>query len=135
MGFGKKLVSLNTTSSSQVQQSKVHVSTGGFNTHNIPTLTSPPPITHGEVQELNALSHDTQKSYYGKEVNRFGLVKPSVPTGSEYPNLEVSKLVVEKMWQNVCQKELHAFFTQDKLQELVNKACKHDYRALMKIWD
>lgn len=135
MGFGKKLVSLNTASSSQAQQSKVPVSAGGFNTQNIPTLPPPPPITHGELQELNTLSYDTQKSYYGKEVNRFSLVKPSVPTGSEYPNLEVSKLVVEKMWQNVCQKELHAFFTQEKLQDLVNKACKHDYRALMKIWE
>ena len=35
------------------------------------------------------------------------------------------------MWRIVCLRKLFAFYTQDSLNSLVRRACKHDYKALM----
>lgn len=135
MGLGKKLASTNATTDAQLQHSKTHVSEGGYNASNIPVLPTAPAMTPGDLLEVSKLSSEARQDYRGKEVNSFGLVKPSVPTGSEYPNPDISALVVEKMWRIVCQKKLHAFYTQGQLQEYVNRACKHDYRILMRVWE
>lgn len=64
---------------------------------------------------------------------QWGLLR--TPNGPEYPNYEISALVVEKMWRIVCLKELQSFYTQQQLQTLVDRACKHDYRTLMNTWE
>jgi len=38
------------------------------------------------------------------------------------------------MWRIVCLKGLYPFYTQEQLQILVNKACKHDYIVLQSQW-
>jgi hypothetical protein len=135
MGLGKKLGQLNTTTNSQLETAKVPVSEGGYNPSNIPTLRTAPAITYSEVKTIQTLSAEARTEYTGREVNRYGLVKPRTPDGSAFPNRDVSQLVVDKMWRIICINELHAFYTQDQLQTLVDRACKHDYRTLQLIWE
>lgn len=135
MGLGKKLGQLNTTTNSQLETAKVPVSEGGYNASNVPTLRPASAITHSEVTTIQTLSAEARTEYTGREMNRYGLVKPRTPDGSAFPNRDVSQLVVDKMWRIVCINELHAFYTQDQLQTLVDRACKHDYRTLQMIWE
>lgn len=109
MGLGKKLASTNATTDAQLQHSKTHVAEGGYNASNIPVLPTAPAMTPGDLLEVSKLSSEARQDYRGKEVNSFGLVKPSVPTGSEYPNPDISALVVEKMWRIVCQRSSMLF--------------------------
>ena len=87
------------------------------------------------VAQNDIIIKDQQDRMIGRSVNMNNLVKPTIPSGSEYTDREVSAMVVEKMWRIVCLKELFTFYTQEQLQDLVNRACKHDYRILMKNWN
>ena len=136
MGLGSKLGQFNAASSQQLQGAKAPVSQGGYNANNLPALQPSPPMTQVEVQDVRQVAYTAQSDYLRKEqqdrntghqVNTNGLVKPTVPTGSQYPDPEVSNMVVEKMWRIVCLKELHSFYTQEQLQALVDRACRHDY--------
>jgi hypothetical protein len=83
-----------------------------------------------EYEEITRITRITQQKYINQN-REGGLVKPNVPDGINY---EINKLVVEKLWRIICIKELHAFYTQEKLQTLVNRVCKHNYQILMKSW-
>lgn len=133
MGLGKKLGQMNTTANVQVNSAHVPVADGGFNVHNIPNL-NVAPITQQDVTNINQLAQEARTEYVNQQANQFNLQKPSIPSGSEYPNQDVSMLVVEKMWRIVCLKKLHGFYSQQSLQNLVNRACRHDYKTLMVQW-
>jgi len=135
MGIASKLGQKNAQASSHSKSALTPLSEGGYNCNNVPTLQSTPPMTQGELQDIREVKMKTQLGYQNREQNMYGLVKPYVPQGPEYPDIETSMLVVEKMWRIVCLRELHAFYTQERLQEYVNRACKHDYRALKREWE
>lgn len=133
MGLGKKLGQMNATANTQVASANAPMAEAGFNAQNIPNL-QPSPITQQDVTQINQLARETQSEYVHVQQNQFNLQKPTVPFGQEYPNQDVSMLVVEKMWRIVCLKKLHGFYSQQSLQNLVNRACRHDYKTLMVQW-
>jgi hypothetical protein len=133
MGLGKKLGQLNSTTSAHVDGAQAPIADRGFNVQNIPSL-NPVPVTHNDVTQMHQLVHETRSDYQSIQQNPYNLQKPSIPTGAEYPNIDISSLVVEKMWRIVCLKKLYAFYSQESLQNLVNRACRHDYKTLMVQW-
>lgn len=133
MGLGKKLGQMNATANTQVAAAHAPIADGGFNAQNIPNL-QPSPITQQDVIQINQLAQEARSEYSGIQHNQYNLQKPTVPVGPEYPNQDVSTLVVEKMWRIVCLKKLHAFYSQQSLQNLINRACRHDYKTLMVQW-
>lgn len=137
MGLGKKLGQYNANSNTQIQYASQPLASGGYNTNNIQTLPVAQPLDNNDKSYLKNLEAEAYQDYStvsNTNVNTFGLVKPYVPKGSEYPCEEISSLIVEKMWRIVCLKNLYAFYSQDSLQELVCRACKHDYRILQSQW-
>ena len=133
MGLGKKLGQMNATANTQVANANAPVADGGFNAQNIPNL-QPSPITQNDVTQIHQLAQEARSDYVQLQNNQYNLQKPTVPVGPEYPNQDVSMLVVEKMWRILCLKKLHAFYSQNSLQNLVNRACRHDYKTLMTQW-
>ena len=133
MGLGKKLGQMNSTANVQVASATTPIAEGGFNSQNIPNLQTAP-ITQNDVTQIHQLAQETHSDYVNVQQNQFNLQKPTVPVGPEYPNHDVSMLVVEKMWRIVCLKKLHGIYTQQSLQSLVNRACRHDYKTLMVQW-
>jgi hypothetical protein len=133
MGLGKKLGQMNATANTQVASANAPIAEAGFNAQNIPNL-QPAPITQQDVTQMQQLAQEARSDYVQIQQNHFNLQKPTVPVGPEYPNQDVSMLVVEKMWRIVCLKKLHGFYSQQSLQNLVNRACRHDYKTLMVQW-
>ena len=133
MGLGKKLGQMNASVNSQVANANAPLADNGFNAQNIPNLQTTA-VTREDVTQINQLVGEARSDYIQIQQNQFNLQKPTVPQGNEYPNYDVSVLVVEKMWRIVCLKKLHGFYSQDSLQKLVNRACKHDYKTLMTNW-
>jgi len=137
MGLGKKLGQLNSYANIQTQNAQQPLSIGGYNSQNILSLPVAQPLNSNEkniikILEVEAINDYTQHSI---PTNINGLVKPLVPKGIEYPYEEISSLIVEKMWKIVCLKGLYLFYTQEELQQLINKACKHDYKILQLQWN
>ena len=145
MGLGKKLGQYNTNTGIQIQNSQEPLSIGGYNSYNIANLPVAQPLNDNDKSHIKSLEADIytdysrvlQNSYYNQNLpqNTNGLLKPAIPVGAEYPCGEVSSLVVEKMWRIICLKGLYQFYTQDDLQILVNRVCKHDYRVLQDQWN
>lgn len=133
MGLGKKLGQLNTISTSNLQSARTQVSDGGYNASNVGALNQTP-LTRSEIEEVRESSREANMEVQ-KYSSNMSLRKPSVPIGPEYPHQDVSVLVVDKIWRIVCVKKLDTFYTQDKLQTLVDRACKHDYKILMNEWN
>lgn len=135
MGLASKLGQVNNNTSQNLASAKAPVADAGYNHNNVPSVAVLPPMTSTEMDDvrrvtLEARSDVTTQARGG--ANSFGLVKPNVPAGT---NPEISTLVVEKMWRIVCLKNLFAFYTQPQLQALVDRACRHDYRALQREWN
>ena len=139
MGLGSKLGQLNNKTTQDLNSAKTPVANGGYNTKNVPALQQATPLSNADVQDVRQVSLEARNDYLqkdqkdmmsGRTVNRNGLQKPFVPTGAEYPDPEINAMVVEKMWRIVCLKELFSFYTQERLQALVNRACRHDYKIL-----
>jgi len=135
MGLASKLGQKNAQAANNVSTAKQDVSTAGYNSANVPAVQKPPPMTQAEVQDVCEVRMKAAADYAGKEHNPFNLQKPQVPQGPQYPDVEISRLVVEKMWRIICLKGLHAFYDQAELQTYVERACKHDYRILMREWN
>lgn len=133
MGLGKKLGQMNSTANTQVANANAPVADGGFNVQNIPNL-QPVAVTQQDVSQIHQLAQEARSDYVQIQQNQYNLQKPTAPVGPEYPNHDISMLVVEKMWRIVCLKKLHAFYSQNSLQNLVNRACRHDYKTLMVQW-
>lgn len=136
MGLSKKLGQLNTNANTQSQYASQPLAQGGYNSNNIQNLPVAQPLNDNEKAHLKKLESEAYTDYSTNYVptNLNGLAKPFVPSGPEYPCGEISSLVVEKMWRIVCLKGLYSFYTQGELQNLVNRACKHDYRILQTQW-
>lgn len=137
MGLGKKLGQMNSNANAQTQSAVQPIAVGGYNSNNIPTLPVAVPLNDYEKSELKTLEVEAVNEYTSNALstNFNNLVKPSVPTGPEYPCVEVSSLIVEKMWRIICLKGLYNFYTQESLETLVCRACKHDYKTLQTEWN
>lgn len=144
MGLSKKLGQFNTNTGLLTQNAQQSLYSGGFNSNNIINLPVAQPLNDNdklyikslEADAINDYSNIIQNPYFNQNLpqNSNGLVKPIVPVGNDYPCGEVSNLIVEKMWRIVCLKGLYPFYSQNNLQELVNRACRHDYRILQSQW-
>lgn len=133
MGLAKKLGKKN--QEQQKEMSNVTLSEGGYNYQNVPmasAIIQQQPLTAQEINEVNKLRIEAIKEVEKVPPNTFGLLKPEIPLGPQYPCEQVSVLVVDKIWRIVCLNNLYAFYTQIKLQQLVERACKHDYNLLKK---
>ena len=142
MSLAKKLGQLNRKTEEQIQYAQQPLSTGGYNSNNIVNLPVAKPLNEYDKSCLKSLEEDacrdySQNSYIGKNLpqNSNGLVKPIVPSGDGFPSAEISTLIVEKMWRIVSLKGLYPFYSKDELQNLVNRACKHDYNSLKSLWE
>lgn len=138
MGLASKLGQVNNATTQQLASAKAPVADGGFNHTNVPSVPASMPLTGAEAQDIQQVRLAAQADVANKArtgMNTLGLVKPNVPSGPQYPCQEVSGLVVEKMWRIVCLKNLFPFYTQEQLQALVDRACRHDYRVLQKQWN
>lgn len=137
MGLAKKLGSVNTATSQQLSGAHASVADAGYNHNNIPSIPILPQMSTSEIQDVRQVTLSAQEDVnrIRSSLNTLGLVKPTIPSGRDYPNSEISSLIVEKMWRIVCLKNLFAFYTQHQLQELVNRACRHDYRTLQREWN
>lgn len=135
MPLGKKLGNQNNIVQSQLAGTQQPVADAGFNTQNVRGLQPAPALTNDDVNNIRQTTYEAQQEYRGHEANNYGLVKPQVPQGPQYPDQQMSVLVVEKMWRIICQKKLHGFYTQAELQDLVNRACRHDYKILKQQWN
>jgi hypothetical protein len=133
MGLGKKLGQYNAVTEQNLQSARADISDRGYNASNVDALNEMP-LNQREIDNIQESSReaiiDAQK--YASNTH---LKKPSVPVGPEYPSQDVSALVVDKMWRIICANKLHNFYTQERLQTFVNRACKHDYKILMNEWN
>lgn len=132
MGLGSKLGQLNAANNSATANAKAPLAESGFNGQNINTLPVLPPMTPEEQQRVKDVTLESRNYVHNDGNNITGLVKPQIPQSGDQL---VGGLIVEKMWRIVNLKNLFAFFTQDQLQTLVDRACRHDYRSLMIMWD
>ncbi len=135
MGLAKKLGSLNTAAASVAANAQQPLASGGYNSQNIPNIPAPPPMTSTEQADVVQVTYAARESYRDHERNAAGLVKPTTPHSTNSDALRINQLVTEKMWRIVCLREIHVFYTQSELQALVDRACRHDYRALMRDWN
>lgn len=134
-GLSKKLGQQNNMTSGQLQMAQQPVTEAGFNTQNIIGLQQAPVLSQTDLQNIRETKMEARNEYIGHENNNFGLKKPNVPNGLQYPDSEMSSLVVEKIWRIVCLKNLHSFYTQQELQNLTDRACRHDYKILKQQWN
>lgn len=135
MPFAKNLNDLNNKTNTTISSTSKPVYDTGYNKQNISRLEAAPELIYDERVELQKSYISTQTAYVNHETNTYGLTKPRVPTGPEYPDVELNHLIVEKMWRTICVKNLFAFYTQDQLQNLVNRTCKHDWKILKREWN
>jgi hypothetical protein len=130
MGLGNKLKKDNNAEVATLASAHQPVSVGGYNATNVPALASqrPAPMSIQEIQRVRQLAYDANAESYSRQANAFGLVKPHVPTDGI--DSEISALVTEKMWRLVCLKNWFGTYTQSALQQLVDRACRHDWRLI-----
>jgi hypothetical protein len=132
MGLGKKLGQRNQETVEALSRAKAPVSVEGYNSNNL-NLPSTPSMTSSDIKEINELKSGVDKEF--GSVSRLGdLFRPNVPKGSDTDRQLINELVVAKMWRIIHLRKLQNFYTQDSLQELVNRACIHDYRLLQRNW-
>jgi hypothetical protein len=132
MGLGGKLEKKNVDIQQQMSTAHAPVCVGGYNNYNIPTLPPPPPLSQQETYNAHQISQQANYDAGQKlaQMRNVNLVKPvPKPTGNPSKDL-INTMVCNKMWRIVCLKEIHNFFTQDQLQNLVDRACMHDYQVL-----
>jgi hypothetical protein len=134
MGLGKKLGQQNKETETIISKAHTPIGEGGgYNAENL-GLKSQPVMTQAETKAIYELQATASKD--AKGVTKIGhLVRPSVPKSTCSDRNIINELVVTKMWRIIYLRKLQNFYTQESLQKLVNRACSHDYRLLMKQYD
>jgi hypothetical protein len=135
MSLVKNIKQMNENIIFFVEKAAMNIADGGFNKMNISDLSDRITLSTQEIVNINKLTSDIMhdNDHKGNAINKYGLVKPTVPSGLCYPDKEINELVIEKMWNIICSRELYVFYTQEQLQFLANSACRHDYNELMKL--
>ncbi|VBB18663.1 hypothetical protein YASMINEVIRUS_1194 [Yasminevirus sp. GU-2018] len=130
MGLGKKLGAQNTQTAKDVSSAHAPISEAGYNPQNL-GIASAPPMTEEERKEVFSTRETAVQDI--KNVNQLEhLKRPNVPASADADRRMINELVVAKMWRIVCLRKLQRFYSQEYLQKLVDRACMHDYRLLMK---
>jgi hypothetical protein len=143
MGLGSKLGQRNRETATLTGQANGSVTEQGYNPQNL-NIAPMPPMQYGEVKEvqeirdeaIGKIQQESMKDGNIQNLTQFHHLKmPVVPYDADPDRLKINELVVAKMWRIICIRKLHPFYNQQYLQELVNRACKHDYRLLMNKWN
>jgi hypothetical protein len=119
------------------------IAIGGFNSNNISSLPNTEPLNNDDRSFLKVLEENAKNDYSNivkkpdenlpKNINN--LIVPTIPIGNDYQCKEICSLIIERLWRIICLKGLYQFYTQESLQSIVNKVCKHDYKILQKKFD
>lgn len=131
MGLGSQLKKSNVVNDALVNSAQQPVADAGYNNANIPALPPARPMDQKCHDEVNKVITDTKRET-DRISNPTTLQKPNIPYSADQSTLEINTCIVEKMWRIICLKNLYAFYTQERLQMLVDRACKHNYLILMK---
>ena len=118
MGLGKKLGAKNAATEKILQESSDNVAQYGYNTNTI-NVQPLPTMTSYEVKEITDLRTDIQ-GQVSQIQNPSYLTKPTVPYDADSDRRFINELVVEKMWRIVMLNKLQGFYTQERLQKLVD---------------
>lgn len=121
MGLGKKLGQQNKIHEDTISKASTPVAEGGYNSRNL-GLAPELPMTDAQIQEVQSIHNGALADIHG--VTQLGhLVRPTVPMSTDSNQMHINELVVAKMWRIICLRRLQNFYTQEKLQVLVNRAC------------
>jgi hypothetical protein len=137
MGLANKLRNQNKHTAQVLSSAQTPVSVGGYNHQNVPGLRPPPPMLRGDFDNIAIASKEAQADVAQAQHSQAyagSLQKPNAPRTGDQAKDAINCTIVDKMWRIVTLKSLYAFYTQQKLQELVNRACKHDYLILQNQW-
>lgn len=132
MGLAAKLGKTNTQTDNILSTANMPINSNGFNVNNVSALNyiQPEPITQETYNEIINADLKAQSDYDKKENNQYNLIKPNVPINHDPQKQIINNLITNKMWRIVCLKQLYAFYNQNQLQMLINRACSHDYQRL-----
>jgi len=128
MGLGKKHKANNTRTQQAVSQAQQPLAVGGYNAENVQSLPKPV-MTQDDYTDIMEMKQEMSRTPDAMVAQVGSLRKPNVPPGAE-----INSIIVDKLWKIINKKKLHAFYTQDRLQRIVDRVCKHDYLLLMKEW-
>jgi hypothetical protein len=124
MGLANKLSNQNAQTAQLLSSAQTPVSVGGYNQQNVPSLPSAPPMGQNDFNNITIASNEAQadvnQAQY-KQAYTGSLQKPNVPSTGDQAKDAINRAIVDKMWRIVTLKRLHAFYTQQKLQDLVNR--------------
>lgn len=142
MGLGSKLKKKNKQTNQQLEHAKVaHAGTSVTQNGYTSDYMGVAPVTQMNSVEVQEVQEYTQSVQAGvgstnslQKLDRTVLNKPTVPLGANSDKSMINQLVTDKMWRIVILRKLQNFFTQQQLQTLVDRACRHDYRLLMREW-
>lgn len=132
MGLGSKLRNKNKQNARNLEHAKTSMTTGGYNTDNISGLTVVS-MSNDDYTEVNDAIQDSSRKINGVTQSK-SLVKPTIPYNGDNDRNTLNALIVEKIWSIIIRNKYEAFYTQSKLQAIVDRACLHDYRLLMQQW-
>jgi len=128
-GLAARLAARNNNVSNNFAQAQQSIQNGGgYNTVNIPNMVKAP-ISQNDYQEITQAQVNAQTK---QVLNMGNLQKPNLPQNCI--NIEVAKLVVDKMWAIICLNNLQGFYTQETLQYYVDRACSHDWAVIKRDW-
>lgn len=133
MGLASALKQMNGQAEADTSKAQKAFVEGGFNAQNLGIQEQK--LDQKEIEHVVYLKNvEAHKASVAEQAAGWtnGLVKPDVPPAADQAKVQVNELVVAKMWRIVCLRKLFGFFTQKSLQELVNRACRHDYHLLMR---
>ncbi len=135
MGFASKLGAKNNANDQQLKGAVHPVSEAGYNQQNIPNLPSAPPMTQDDVTSVISSGQEARRDLNKAQPYSGPLQKPiPIRTGDQTRD-QINSTIVDKMWRIISLNRIHAFYNQERLGKLVERACKHDYNILMKQWN
>ena len=107
----------------------------GYDPVNVPGLHAVNPADENEFRYIEYIRNQVATNLRrGHELAIKHLSRPVVPTSQDPTRQAVNMLVVDKIWGQISRNSLYNFYTQDSLQELVNRVCMHDYRCFQREW-
>ena len=126
LSFGQTLQTCNQQTAHLMAgaiEPKMHI--GGYNAQNLQIA----PIPFANIEQVNQLRQNViQKTIIHKTL----LEPPNPPQNFNEP--AINNLVTSKVWQLLQANEFHSFFNQETLQNVVARACLHNYPLFMQNW-
>ncbi len=134
MGLGKALRDQNTVINTNVNTARTAVFDGGYNGNNIQNLAdNAPPVTSNDMSAMINTTMTNAQQNQGNANNRAninGLTKPNVPPAADQTQYTIHQTIVENLWCIIVQNNLFSFYTNPRLQAIVDRLCRHDWRCV-----